>query len=152
MEREVSSATRIGVMLIIMAAFINIVWFTVKLGMVLGNDQYEQASKLSESVEVTQLKSLEGNDGIIVPAAAAYNLVAQESSGISLLKCNLDGDDFEVKFGASRWEKYKLGIVQNEYFSIEESLKDHLSGKVIIEVSKSEANDGTFVVSISETD
>lgn len=145
MEREVSSVARLGVMLIAMAALISIVWVTVRMGNSVKADTYENASKLRTTVETTQLKSLNGKDDVVVPKAAAYNLVNQEKNNISVLEYTDEyGNKTVVEFGNDYWEA--TGAINGQYLSIEDILEDRMQGKARVFVNKTETD--TYKIAI----
>ena len=127
MEKEVSHAVEIGATLIIIAAFMGLVFFTVSMGSTLKQDSHSYAVELSDSISIKALDDLLGKE-TEVPMATAYNLIAQYSNNIGELVCyycaanesNTDIDDYVVN--------------PSEVNNV--CLARHLYGKCIMKVSK----------------
>lgn len=136
MEYEVGAATRLGVMLIAIAALISIVWVTVKMGNGIKNESFNEADHIQTSVEQSQLRSLQYKEDVIIPKAAVYNLVAQCSNNIDKLVYTDDtGAETTVTFGESRWEA--TGKINGQFLAIEDVLENEMVGKAKVYVEKS---------------
>ena len=127
MEKEVSHAVEIGVTLIIIAAFMGLVFFTVSMGSTLKQDSHNYAVELSDSVSIKALDDLMGKE-TEVPMATAYNLIAQYSGSIGELACYYCA----AKDGSTNIEDYVVN--PSEINNV--CLARHLYGKCIMKVSK----------------
>ena len=146
MEHEVSSAVRLGVMLIAVSAVLGIVMVTVIIGLGIGNSASIKATSVSDSVGSAQLRSLSGREDIIMPKAAAYALIAQEEGHIvDLTLVDTTGGTTRVTTNKTgKWQA--LGVITGEFVSAQDSFGDKLSGKVKVEVTKAENDSGYSIV------
>lgn len=88
MEREVSIVTEIGVTLIALSAVIGIIWFTVFMGNLMGNEVSVEASEIVSNMEVGALNDL-CDTNTILPTSAVYSILRTYGSYIPEFKCNL---------------------------------------------------------------
>ena len=127
MEKEVSHAAEIAATLIIVAAFIGLVFFTVSMGSTMKQESHNYAVELSDSVSVRALDDLLGQE-VEIPVATAYNIVAQYSSNIGELVCYycaaVDGNTNISDYTVNPSEVNNVCLAR------------HLYGKCIMKVSK----------------
>ena len=150
MEKEVSSVTRLGIMLIAMSALIGLVWVTVKIGVSFGDNQYKMGANVVNSAESSQIKSLCGKENVIMPTAAIYNMIAQESSSVSkLIKFDKNGTkEYEITYSDDNWVlRYRNGAPSEYYSTIEGKLEKDLTGRQKIAVDL--GTDDTYVVTLT---
>lgn len=147
MEREVSSALSIGITLIAIAALISIVWVTVIIGNSVSVNAYNEGSKIQSKIQSSQLNSIRYEEEIVVPKAAAYNLLTQEDRYVSKLHFTDEfGNQSIVKFGESSWES--TGSIVKKFTSLQDILALDMTGKVEIYVEP--AGNDTFEVYVTD--
>lgn len=96
MDREISIVTEIGVTLIALSAVIGIIWFTVFMGNMMGNEVSVEASEIVSNMEVGALNDL-CDTNTILPTSAVYSVLRTYGSYIpesdsisdSAFKCNI---------------------------------------------------------------
>ena len=71
MDKEVSMAVELGVILIAISAVIGIIWFTVFMGQGIANDASTEATLIASSTEIGVLEDLKNKENVM-PASAAY--------------------------------------------------------------------------------
>lgn len=87
MEREVSTATELAAGLIMLAACLGIIIFTVFLGKSFGYSSLETMTDIEISVGSAQLSSV-GEDAFLLPKAAAYSILTQNRRGVKSVSYN----------------------------------------------------------------
>lgn len=149
MENEVSSVSRIAVMLVSMAILISIVWVTVGIGNRIKGDSYNKASSITEGIESSQIKSLAINGETLMPKAAAYALLNQSDKVVVRLEyTDPNGVLTTVTPGNTDWTA--TGGKSGTYTSISDVLKDEIHGKAKVTVQ--EYGDALYKVSIISVD
>ena len=93
MDREVSLTVEISVALVAICAVISIIWFTVYLGNDVANQSSETASDIVATMESTVLEELVGEDEVIMPSAAIYNVLKTYGNAVPELYCEICGGD-----------------------------------------------------------
>lgn len=150
MEREASSMLSISIMMLALAALIGIVWYTVYIGNVAKGDAYTAGVKFRNSVAASQLSSIMYKEDIVVPKAAAFNLITQENEHISsLIYVESTGNTtttWTVSFGKDCWEA-KSGSKVKKYAYLQDILSEKLGGKVEMYV---EPYNSTYVITITD--
>lgn len=87
MDREVSLTVEISVALVAICAVISIIWFTVYLGNDVANQASETGSDIVATMESSVLEELSGEDEIIMPSAAVYNVLKTYGNAIPEFYC-----------------------------------------------------------------
>lgn len=147
MEREVSSALSIGITLIAIAALISIVWVTVMIGNSVKVDAYNEGAEIQSKIQSSQLSSIKYVEGIVIPKAAAYNLLTQENQYVSKLHYTDEyGNESLVEFGDRTWAS--TGSIVKKFASLQDILALDMTGKVDIYVEP--ASDDTFEVHVTD--
>lgn len=95
MDKEVSTMMHMGVALIALSLVMYVVIVTVHIGNGLKADMVNNAVNTHHQVETSYLRSLEGQDNVVMPKAAIYTIVGKERSGIT--KIIVDGDIYNVQ-------------------------------------------------------
>lgn len=147
MEREVGQAASIAITLLAISALISIVWVTLVIGNSVKINAADEGNKIRNNMATSQLKSLKNTENTIIPLAAAYNLISQESGVVnSLTITDKAGYTSYVNFVEGKW--VLSGARTGSFMSLESVIADDISGKVEIEVIQSEAD--TFDVKLTE--
>lgn len=139
MEQEVSGVVKLGIALIAMAALINIVWYTVKLGGDIKLGAFNEGVEIASAVENSTLASLRGTESTVMPKASAYALLEQSSSGISKMVYN----GRNITYVGNKWVD---DVDFEEHDSVAGFLAADITGKVRLKVAHD--NIGTYVVTI----
>lgn len=139
MEQEVSGVVKLGVALIAMAALINIVWYTVKLGGDIKLGAFNEGVEIASAVENSTLASLRGTESTVMPKASAYALLEQSSSGISKMVYN----GRNITYSGNKWVD---DVELEEHDSVAGFLASDITGKVKVKVAHDDI--GTYVVTI----
>lgn len=155
MEREVSDSIKISITLLLMAALISIVWFTVRIGNNIKNDTFESSSNLAANMESSQLNSIKYKEGLVVPKVSVYNLINQESSVVTkviYITSTKNGDKYELTYNGEKWEA-ELGGIKYTYSFAQDILADTrfnggLTGRS--EVYAEPNGDNTYTVSVTD--
>ena len=150
MHQETSDALRISIMLILAAALISMVWYTVVIGNNVKVSSYEKGIEIAQDLSGSQLDSIKYIEDLVMPKAAVYNLISQEYKCVnSISYTGLDNKTTYVQFGSSKWEaKDAFGTVINEFNFPQDVLAEHLSGKSMIYVEPAKNN--TFNIKITD--
>lgn len=120
MEKEVSHAVEIGVTLVIMAAVIGIIFFTVFMGDSVKNDAFTFAVDTKTTVESAAIEDLYKAEQTDMPTATAYNILRRYSNSISAFYCT-----YCVSKGEALHDE-----ITNLSISDNNCLARHLQGKV----------------------
>ena len=141
MEREVASTIHLAVMLILMAALLSIVLYTVYIGNQAKNDAISKASDITIKMDNGELDSLSNSSDNIMPKASIYYIVAKEYNNV--IKLSIDGQLFTVD-SDSRWESEGI----NDKFMYPEDVIRYygLGGKAKVNVIANKS--GLYEVSI----
>ena len=139
MEQEVSGVVKLGIALIAMAALINIVWYTVKLGGDIKLGAFNEGVEIASAVENSTLASLRGTESTVMPKASAYALLEQSSSGISKMVYN----GRNITYSGNKWVD---DVDFEEHDSVAGFLAEDITGKVRFKVAHDDI--GTYVVTI----
>lgn len=139
MEQEVSGVVKLGIALIAMAALINIVWYTVKLGGDIKLGAFNEGVEIASAVENSTLASLRCTESTVMPKASAYALLEQSSSGISKMVYN----GRNITYSGNKWVD---DVDFDEHDSVAGFLAEDITGKVRLKVAHD--NIGTYVVTI----
>lgn len=139
MEQEVSGVVKLGIALIAMAALINIVWYTVKLGGDIKLGAFNEGVEIASAVENSTLASLRGTESTVMPKASAYALLEQSSSGISKMVYN----GRNITYVGNKWVD---DVDFEEHDSVAGFLATDITGKVRLKVAHDDI--GTYIVTI----
>lgn len=124
MDREISTAIEISVALIAISIVIGIISFTVFMGQDMSNDVAVESSKIISSLEVGELDEMCYQNNLM-PTAGAYSIYKTHNAVIPEYYCHICNTD-------------------------EFCLLSHLSGKVSVQITKSEK--GWYSMEIHEND
>lgn len=122
MDKEVSMAVELGVILVAISAVIGIIWFTVFMGQGIANDASTEATLIASSTEIGVLEDLKNKENVM-PASAAYSILRTYSNIIPEYYCNNPECYHEDN------PTGKINLVKNQ-----PSLVNHLEGMVSMEV------------------
>ena len=151
MHQETSDALRISIMLILAAALISVVWYTVVIGSDVKISAYEKGIEIAEDLSGSQLDSIKYQENLVMPKAAIYNLISQEYRSVNSIKyTDLTSNTTYVAFGASKWEARNAangaGTLLKEYNFPQDILSEQLSGKSMIYVEPAPNNTFDIVI------
>lgn len=127
MDREISMAVEIGVVLIAISAVIGILWFTVFMGQGIANDAAAEATVVASSTETGVMEDLKNKDNIM-PASAAYNILRTYSNLVPEYYCNYCNSG------------------KKNLLSEQPCLVNHLTGMVSMEVLDSTSGGYTVII------
>ena len=156
MEREVSLSIHIGVMLIMLAALISIVWYTVRMGRSVEDLGYSSGSKIVSTVESSQLNSIKGTT-VTIPKVAAYNIITKENSCVTKLIYYKSNDPRQYIVTAKNGgyvvsptitftDKFGGTITKSSFTFIQDILAEQMYGKVQMYAEPN--GDSTYTVTI----
>jgi hypothetical protein len=146
MEREVSTFVKISVTMILLAALITIVMVTVDIGLSVGDSASEEGTRINNSIMSSELKSLAYIEDLVLPKAAAYNLLAQENKYVSKLIYTGDEGTSTITYGENSW--VSKGVTNKSYNFLQDVLAEDLTGKVKLYVENN--TDGTYTVTVTK--
>lgn len=124
MDREVSTVIEISVALIAISIVIGIISFTVFMGQDMSNDVAVESSKIVSAMEVGELDEMLHQNNIL-PTAGAYSVYKTHKNVIPEYYCH---------------------ICKSKEFC----LLNHLSGKVSVQIRKSEK--GWYMMDVHDID
>lgn len=124
-------AVEIGASLMALAALISIIWFTIYLGNDMADNVTIEASELTNEITVGELEGL-CNEENIMPAASVYGLVRMYNTYVPEFVCMFCDND--------------VNLVQDISSNTAPCILNHLSGKVNLEVERTEYGWYKFIV------
>lgn len=134
MEREVSSAVQLSVMIIAVSVLISLVMYTIILGNEFKTSVYEGGSTLVTELNSSGLRSLADRNGQLMAKASIYSILCREHDYVSELhytKLNSLG----LIESTERLKPDKQGLWGGKYVYPEDVLSSSLSGKAKVVVS-----------------
>ena len=143
MEKEVSSAVNLSVMLIAMTVVLSMVMYTVYVGNGLKSYLIEDAVQMQEGIATGQLNSLSGGDPKIMPKSSIYYILTKEYTGVRSLYYEYEDADgnamggMHTVNGKGYWAVDGSITAEKQFLFPADAINENsLDGKVLVDIER----------------